>query len=67
MLGTFYTMRRGVARLSKEGEPQGAQGGSAEGEAKTDAPLFLIIILVLIIIRLCPSHNLGGEQKPSGN
>ena len=35
------------------------------GEAKTDAPLFLI--LILIIIRLCPSHNPGCELKPSGN
>ena len=58
----------GASQLRRS-QPDRAQGGSAEGEAKTDAPLFLILflILILVIIRLCPSQHLGGEPKPSEN
>jgi len=33
----------------------------------TLSPLFLIVILILIVIRLCPAQNLGHEPKTSGN
>jgi hypothetical protein len=37
------------------------------GEAKVDAPQFIIVILILIIIRQYSSQNLGSEPKPFGN
>ena len=45
---------------------RGAGAGQAGG-AKADAPRFLIVIVIFIIIWRCPSQNLGREPKPPGN